>query len=446
MERMAAAWADGQTFLNGTEEDFAFRDPLTGLPNAHYFAATISQMATSCASNRASFAVVILDFDGFKPISDLFGRRSGDRILQQAAARLREAAPARCTVARVGGDEFGVLFPYALNDCDADKATRALIDIISRPYDVGRRTACLTASAGCSLFQSYRDTTELMLSKAETALYQAKRSGRGQISIYSLKMERNAKQLTRIEQALRRAIAAKEVEPYFQPIVDLASRRILGFEAVARWTDYEMGQIPPAIFIPIAEEGGFVGELSDCVLRKAAVAANHWPESCYLSFNLSPSQLVDQNTARQIDEILKQTRLQPARLEIELTESGLMTDPVSAAKIIDELRDGGMRVALDDFGVGQSSLSRLRDFAFDKLKIDQGFIASMLKDRPSEHIIRAILAMCNGLGIDVVAEGIEEEAQVTRLLDLGCATGQGFLFGKPRDARTTISLLQESIV
>src|SRR5690606_20949811 len=177
------------------------------------------------------------------------------------------------------------------------------------------------------------------------------------------------------------------------------------------WTDRDLGFVPPDVFIPIAEERGIIGPLSQLLLRKATLAARQWPDELFLSFNLSPSQLVDQNTAHQILSILARTEFDPRRLEIEITETGLMTDPASADKIVNDLRAVGIRISLDDFGTGQSSLGRLRDFHFDKLKIDRAFVSSILDDKPSEHIIRAILALCEGLGMDVVAEGIEAEVR-----------------------------------
>lgn len=443
MRRLAAAFADGQSVRDDTGEYSSLSDPLTGLDNAQCFADRIRSLVGAHFDTLTSFAVIILDMDGFKPISDLFGRSAGDRILQQAAKRLYAVTGAECCVARLGADEFGVLLPNVTSEECVVKTVVRLIDTLSEPYEVRSRTARLTASAGCSLFQPYADTTELLLNKAESALYQAKRRGRGQFVIYSLEMEKAAKQVTRIEQALRRAIAADEVDAHFQPIVDLSTREIVGFEALARWTDPEMGPLAPATFIPIAEERGFISQLSEIVLRKATLAANSWPEKYYLSFNLSPTQLVDQNTVRQILGILDSTGFDPKRLEIELTESGLMTDPSSAAHIIEELRAVGIRISLDDFGTGQSSLGRLREFSFDKLKIDRTFVSTMLADRPSEHIVRAILAMCDGLGVDVVAEGIEDEAQAERLIEFGCIAGQGFLFGHARDAETTLNLVHE---
>lgn len=439
---MQTSFGTGQANRDST--DLAFTDPLTGLGNHRRFFDKIDRLISDRADDPAPFTVVILDLDGFKPINDLFGHRAGDDILIQVAMRLRASMDAYSTVCRIGADEFAVLYPMVFSEEAASERSRMLIEILSAPYDVGERTARLSASVGCSLFYSGDETTEILVNKAETALYHAKRSGRGRVVVYTREMEEAAKRVTRIEQALRRAVSAGEVEPHFQPIVDLGTRRTIGFETLARWTDRDLGAVPPAVFIPIAEERGIIGPLSQLVLRKAAEAARIWPSDLFLSFNLSPSQLVDQNTGLHILAILERTGFDPRRLEIEITETGLMNDPASAEKIVEDLRRVGIRVSLDDFGTGQSSLGRLREFNFDKLKIDRTFVSSILDDRPSEHIIRAILAMCEGLGMDVVAEGIEQEAQADRLIQFGCAGGQGFLFGRPADADATLGYLRDS--
>lgn len=434
----------GSGHISTTEGvDLAFTDPLTGLGNLRRFFDKVDRLIVERSEDPAPFTVGILDLDGFTPINDLFGRRSGDNILQQVAMRLSASMDQHSTVTRVGADEFAFLYPMVFSEEAARERALMLIEILSAPYDVGDRTARLSASVGCSMYYSGEEDTETLVSKAETALYHAKRSGRGRVMVYTREMEEAAKRVTRIEQALRRAVAAGEVEPFFQPIVDLSTRQVVGFEALARWNDRDLGMVPPDVFIPIAEERGIIGQLSQLLLRQATEAACNWPDELFLSFNLSPSQLVDQNTARDILDILARTGLDARRLEIEITETGLMTDPDSAEKIVGELRAVGIRVALDDFGTGQSSLGRLREFHFDKLKIDRAFVSSILEDKPSEHIIRAILAMCEGLGMDVVAEGIEEEEQAARLLQFGCAGGQGYMFGKPVNAAATMSYLRD---
>ncbi len=270
--------------------------------------------------------------------------------------------------------------------------------------------------------------------KAETALYHAKRGGRGNVVIHSRAMDEASRRETQIEQALRRAVSAGEVENHFQPIVELETGRLVGFESLARWSDPDLGRVPPDIFIRIAEERGVIGPLTQLLLRKACLTARQWPRHLFLSFNLSPSQLVDPNTSLIVLSIIAETRFDPRRLEIEITETGIMADPATAGRIVSELQGVGISVSLDDFGTGQSSLGRLRDFRFDKLKIDRAFVAAMLEDRPSEHIMRAILSMCEGLGMATVAEGIETADQADRLVGFGCGGGQGYYFGRPASA------------
>ncbi|MVA96801.1 EAL domain-containing protein [Nitratireductor sp. CAU 1489] len=418
--------------------DLAYTDPLTGLGNNRRFVTKIKRLIGERADDPAPFAIGIIDLDGFKPINDLFGRAAGDEILMQVALRLHAAMDKHSTITRIGADEFAFLFPMTFSEAAVSEQARMLIEILSAPYDLGERGARLSASVGCALFYVGGESAEDLVRKAETALYHAKRNGRGRVVVYTQEMEDAAKRDTRIEQALRRAVSAEEVQPYFQPIVDLATRRIVGFEALARWTDRDLGFVSPSVFIPIAEERGIIGALSQLLLRKASRAAQDWPGDLFLSFNLSPSQLVDQNTADHILTTLARASFDPRRLEVEITETGMMSDPASAEKIVQDLRAEGVRISLDDFGTGQSSLGRLREFHFDKLKIDQAFVASILDDRASEHIIRAILAMCEGLDIEVVAEGIETEEQAARLVEFGCRGGQGYLFGRPAAAAATM--------
>jgi predicted signal transduction protein with EAL and GGDEF domain len=391
--------------------ELAFTDTLTGLGNRRRFMDKIERLISARADDPAPFAIGIIDLDGFKPINDLFGRAAGDNILQQVALRLNAAMDELNVMTRLGDDEFAFLAPMIFREGDAKDLGQMLDELVG---------------------------------KAEIALYQSKRTGRGKVCVYTREMEEASKRLARIEQALRRAVSAGEVEPHFQPIVNLKTRQTVGFECLARWTDRDLGFVSPAVFIPIAEERGIIGSLTQLLLRKATLAARDWPKDLFLSFNLSPSQLVDQNTGLHILSILEKNGFDPRRLEIEITETGVMTDPASAEKIVEDLRRVGIRVSLDDFGTGQSSLGRLRDFQFDKLKIDRAFVSSILDDRPSEHIIRAILAMCEGLGMDVVAEGIEEEGQADRLVQFGCKGGQGYFFGKPADAQATLGYLRDA--
>jgi EAL domain-containing protein (putative c-di-GMP-specific phosphodiesterase class I) len=251
------------------------------------------------------------------------------------------------------------------------------------------------------------------------------------------------KHATQLEQALRNAIIAGGIDVHFQPIVDLRSDRPVGFEALARWCDADLGYVSPAVFVPFAEERGFIDALSEMLLRKAARAALSWPEDLFLSFNLSSVQLMDPATSARLLAIAAQVGLDPRRLELEITETAAMADAGTAQRIVTELRAAGVRVSLDDFGTGQSSLGRLRDFSLDKVKIDRTFVSGISTDRTSEHIVKAIVSMCEGLELAVVAEGIEHSSEALKLKALGCGLGQGYFYGKPADADATLRYLSE---
>lgn len=427
------------------QNELVLTDPLTGLGNRRRFMHKIARLIEDRRNDPAPFAVCIVDLDGFKPVNDLFGRVAGDHILLQVALRLRNAVDEGASVARIGGDVFALLYPWVFTERAARAHGEMLLEVISAPYDLGDRTARLSASIGGTLFYNSEDDADALLEKAETALRHAKNNGRATATIYNAAMEEEARRAMRIEQALRRAVAAGEVEPHFQPIVDLRTRETIGFECLARWTDRDIGPVAPSDFIPIAEERGIIGALSQLLLRKATQAAQDWPGHLFLSFNLSPSQLVDPETGLTILSILRETGFDPRRLDVEITETGVMTNPAAARTVIADLRRAGIRIALDDFGTGQSSLGRLREFQFDKLKIDRAFISEILHDRPCRHIVKAILAMCDGLGMDAIAEGVEEEAQAQVLLEFGCTGAQGYFFGRPRDARSTLVCIGDAM-
>jgi diguanylate cyclase (GGDEF)-like protein len=426
------------------QDPTASTDAKTGLANRSRLVGKIEKLMEERADDPAPFAVARLGLDGFKPINDLYGNEAGDRILQQVGMRLRAAIDGMGFAGRFSGDEFIVLYPMVFRREDAQAHGEMLIEILSAPYDLGERTARLSASVGLVVYEEAEDTIADLLRKADSSLFSARRRGSGRTVVHSREMEEAARKLTRIEQALRRAVSAEEVEPFFQPIVDLKTGDTVGFECLARWTDADLGFVSPMVFIPIAEECGIIEPLTQLLLRKATIAARAWPSHMFLSFNLSPVQLEDVNTGKKILAIIKKTGFDPHRLEIEITETGVMTNPAIAESIVTDLRDAGIRVSLDDFGTGQSSLGRLREFKFDKLKIDRAFVSSILEDRPSEHIVKAILAMCDGLGISTIAEGIEEKGQADKLIEYGCTGGQGYLYGKPVDADATLGYLNDA--
>ncbi|WFU09646.1 EAL domain-containing protein [Rhizobium sp. CB3090] len=422
----------------------AYTDPLTGLGNRYRMRDRARVLSVERASDPAPFTIGIANLDSFKPINDLFGVEAGDEILCQVAHRLKACIPDGATVTRHDGDEFAFVLPLVFERVGAEKFGQMIREVLSAPYDLGDRNVRLSASFGFAIYPFAGEQFEDLLKSAETALYRSKRRGRGQITVYSKEIAQEMKRATQLEQALRNAIISNAIDVHFQPIVSLANNLIVGFEALARWNDADLGFVSPAVFVPLAEERGFIDALSETLLRKAAEAALSWPRELFLSFNLSSAQLMDPGTSSSILAILGRVGLDPHRLELEITETAVMSSADTAHRIIADLRAAGVRISLDDFGTGQSSLGRLRDFIFDKVKIDRAFVSRINSDRASEHIIKAILAMCEGLDLQVVAEGIEDYAEAATLRSLGCAMGQGYYYGKPADSVATLRYLHEN--
>ncbi len=428
----------------GDQKPIGYTDRLTGLGNRFRLRDKVRQLAADRAADPAPFTVGIVNLDGFKPINDLFGQAAGDEILCQVAHRLKACVPDGATVTRHDGDEFAIVLPLVFERLGAERAGQLIKDVLSAPYDLGDRNVRLSASLGFAVYPFAGEDFEELMKSAETALYRSKRRGRGQITVYSREIAQEMKQATQLEQALRNAIINDTVDVHFQPIVRLRDNRIVGFEALARWIDPDLGFVSPAVFVPLAEERGFIDTLSETLLRKAAEATLAWPRDLFLSFNLSSVQLMDLRTSFNTLSILNSVGFDPRRLELEITETAVMTSADTARRIIKELKDAGIRISLDDFGTGQSSLGRLREFTFDKVKIDRAFVSAITTDRTSEHIIKAIVSMCEGLDLEVVAEGIETECEAQKLRELGCGMGQGYYFGKPVDAAATLRYLAEN--
>lgn len=422
----------------------AYTDQLTGLGNRHRLRDKVRSLAAERASDPAPFTIALANLDGFKPINDLFGTAAGDEILCQVAHRLKACIPDGAVVTRHDGDEFALILPLVFERVGAERLGQMIKDVLSAPYDLGDRNVRLSASIGFAIYPFAGSEFEELMKSAETALYRSKRRGRGQITVYSKEIAQEMRRATQLEQALRNAIIADAVDVYFQPIVRIEDGRVLGFEALARWIDPDLGFVSPAVFVPLAEERGFIDLLSEALLRKAAEATLAWPRDLFLSFNLSSAQLMDPRTALNILTILNGVGFDPRRLELEITETAVMTSADTAQRIISELRGAGIGISLDDFGTGQSSLGRLRDFSFDKVKIDRAFVSAITTDRTSEQIIKAIISMCDGLNLAVVAEGIETAAEADKLRSLGCGMGQGYYYGKPVDSAATLRYLQQN--
>lgn len=425
-----------------SEDISKYTDKLTGLGNRARLVSRIDKLLAERVLDPAPFTVGIANLDGFKPINDLFGYDVGDRILAQIAHRLKTLLPAGASCARMRADEFGLLLPMINDEESATEFGKLIGDVLSAPYDLGERSVRLSSSFGFAIYPFAGDDSETIVQSADTALYKSKSRGRNQITVYSEDIADQIKEGAKIEQALRRAITSNDINVHFQPIIDLQTEIPMGFEALARWTDIELGTVRPDIFIPLAEERGFIDTLTDLLLRKAVKISQTWPEGMFLSFNLSSAQLVDPSTASSIIKILDRARVDARSVEMEITETAMISDLDSAGRIISELRGSKIGISLDDFGTGQSSLGRLRDFAFDKIKIDRSFVSKICDDEPTAHIVQAILAMCKGLDLVAVAEGIETKEQAQMLKEMGCSYGQGYLYGKPCDGEETFDYLK----
>lgn len=419
-------------------------DPVTGLGNLRRMKLKTDKLIEQREEDPAPFSIGMFDIDRFRPINDLFGRKAGDEILSQVALRISAALPENAMLARIAGDTFGMVLPTCFFEKDAARIGELLRDVFSAPFDLGERIVRVSATFGFCQYPFAGSTFDELFDKCESALYQARKRGPASIQVYTHEMAQEMRQRTQIEQALRKAVAAEDIEASFQPIVNLHTKEVMGFECLARWTDAELGEVSPALFIPLAEQAGFIDALTKQLFAKAISCARHWPDNVFLSFNLSSVQLVDPTTALAVLLMLEKMEFDPRRIEIEITETAMMSDPQTAERIINDMRAVGIRVLLDDFGTGQSSLGRLRDFSFDKVKIDRSFVAALDEDEQASHIVRAIVNMCEALSLSVIAEGIETAEQASKLVDLGCSAGQGYYFGRPAPAQTTIALFDKA--
>ncbi len=425
-------------------EQLAFTDTLTGLGNLHRMVEKYNRLLEENMGEKGhGFLVGMVNLVGMKPINDLYGYEGGDEILKQCAQRLSAAVEESGFVFRTEGDEFGFLFPAIATYSSAEQMGKTLQDILSGPFDLNGRNVRIRGSFGFALCDRDTPDFEEIIKRIESALYYSRRNNKSRVTIYSDRIEQKLIGEAKMEQALRSAIETDSVRPHYQPIISLQNGELLGFEALARWRDPELGYVSPAEFIMLAEQQGFISQLTERLLQHAARAASAWPENLFLSFNLSSAELGDASTAGRVIETVKKAGLVPTRLQLEVTETAMMSDPETASLVIDELAEAGIGISMDDFGTGQSSLGRLRELHLDKVKIDRSFVTEIGKERPAEHIVKAIIGMCSGLELTVIAEGIEDIAQAERLKRFGCHAGQGYLFGKPQDAQRTMSYIRE---
>ena len=413
----------------------AYHDALTGLPNRSLFTERVSE---ALAGGSAGTSVLFVDLDDFKTINDTLGHGAGDDLLTAVAERVRACVRPGDLAARLGGDEFGILLER--DDDAAEQIASRLVEALRVPFVLHGREMQIHASIGIAGGSSGARTADELLRNADVAMYDAKASGRQRYAVYEPRMHTRVRRRHELGAALEHAIARDEITVHFQPIVTLSGARTVAFEALARWQHPTRGLVLPDGFIPLAEERGLIVPIGQMVLREACSRAAQWRTkypshaSLGISVNLSPTELQNPNLTRDIETVLEETGLEPEALIVEITEGGAMADPASTLATLRDLRQLGVRLALDDFGTGHSSLSHLRDFPIDILKIAKPFVDRL--DRGSEDwtFTDAILRLASALQLTVVAEGIERPEQASALRRLECALGQGYFFARPLDA------------
>jgi diguanylate cyclase (GGDEF)-like protein/PAS domain S-box-containing protein len=427
----------------------ALHDPLTGLPNRVLFIERVADSLDRAERGTArSAAVLFVDIDHFKVVNDALGHELGDHLLEAVARRLRAALRPTDTVARVGGDEFVVLCEDVDSEHEALAVGKRLSDSLEEPFKLCGHMHRVTASIGVAIWRSGATGDELMRD-ADAAMYRAKERGRARCEVFRDDMRTSSQTWLELEGELRDALGRRELSNFYQPIVDPTSGAIAGFEALVRWNHPERGTVPPNEFIPIAEQNGLILELGHAVLLEACMEAAQWPPRSdgtplRISVNISPRQLSDSGLVDSVQAVLRVSGLAADRLSLEITESAFTDDPARALDVLQRLKQLGVRLELDDFGTGYSSLTYVRMFPIDALKIDRSFVGGVCNSQEDAAIVAAVISMGRALGVNVVAEGVESEAQSNVLQTLGCTLAQGYLFSRPVPAARLRELVADA--
>ncbi|MGZ4777719.1 MAG: EAL domain-containing protein [Thermoanaerobaculia bacterium] len=426
----------------------AFHDALTGLPNrALFFDRVAHALAHLKRPGKNSFVVLLLDVDDFKNVNDSLGHAAGDQLLVTIGERLCKCVRSTDTVARFGGDEFTILIEGVGTPVDTTIALGRIHRELAVPFFIDGHEIFATASVGVTIAAGEYESPEQVVRDADTAMYRAKAQGRGRSEIFDAEMRAEAVSRLQLETDLRRGIERRELRLVYQPIVDLRSEGVVGFEALVRWHHPTRGVVPPLQFIPLSEETGLIIPIGEFVLREACREAAKWRERArgskmHVSVNISSRQFIQGDLVATVHSALMDARLDPSALHLEITESVIIQNAESTYGIIEQLRSLGCSIAVDDFGTGYSSLSYLLRFAIDQLKIDSSFVHSARDERKSAEIIRSIVNLGRTLDIEVVAEGIETLQQADHLRELRCVLGQGYLFSRPVDPDLAMAIVE----
>jgi diguanylate cyclase (GGDEF)-like protein len=432
-------------FRKVTEERIRFvahHDHLTQLANRLMFQERLGEALASARRDERGFALLYLDLDGFKQVNDTRGHEIGDRLLVAVAKRLRENLREGDTVARMGGDEFAIIESSGSQPGAAIALAQRLIAAIGQPYEMNGRRSLISVSVGIAVFPTDGESPDALLRNADIALYRAKEAGRNTVRLFDPEMQIQQRERSHLEHDLREAIEQKQFVLAYQPICDSGSLRVVGFEALLRWNHPTRGLIQPDEFVQLAEASGLIAPLGHWALETACAEAATWDPPVCLSVNLSPLQFRQADLPEQVAEILSRSGLPPERLDLEVTEGLLLEESELVLGITRKLQGQGVRITLDDFGTAYASLSYLRRFPFDRMKIDQSFIRGVCDDPSTLAIVQTILSLGEQLNVAVVAEGVEAERELALLRQLGCRLVQGYLSGRPMSNTRARGLLR----
>jgi len=419
-------------------------DVLTNLPNRRAFFSHLADAFLQVQAGNGRLAVGIIDLDGFKPINDLYGHAAGDRLLADVGLRLSDiTAMAGVFIARIGGDEFAYAVSDAPDDASLIAFGEAVCTALRTPFMLGETKAKITGSVGIAVYPELASSPDQLFERADYALYYVKKVRRGGTMLFSADHEAQLNEDARVEQALKTADLHAELSVHFQPIIDIRSSNILGFEALARWHSPVLGHVPPSRFIPIAERAGFIGHLTRPLLQKALNVAQGWPGELRLAFNLSAHDLNSAEGVLGLISIIERSGFDPNLLDLEITETALAHDFSQVQRSIEMLRLLGCGFSLDDFGTGYSSLSHLHDLPLTKIKIDRSFVADLSRSPTSLKIVKSLLALSRDMGLECVVEGVETEEEMVALKRLGGLIVQGYYYSPPIPANKVASLISQ---
>jgi diguanylate cyclase (GGDEF)-like protein len=420
----------------------AYHDSLTGLGNRLLFKDQLEKALNDVSVTPHPVAVLFLDLDGFKAVNDTLGHSIGDLLLKSVAAKLRDILQRTDRIARLGGDEFAILQVSAPQPGSSIALAEKIIEIVGQPCCIDGHDVTVGASIGIAVAHPGDINTETFLKSADLAMYSAKSEGRGTYRMFDPEMDAVVQARRGLERDMRTALVQDGFRLFYQPLVNLQTKKVTTFEALMRWRHLERGSVPPSIFIPVAEEMGLIVQLGEWALRQACMEAMEWPDGICVSVNLSPLQFSKGNLVSTVMSALASSGLPASRLELEITESVLLEKSERNISILNQLRHLGVRISMDDFGTGYSSIGYLRSFPFDKIKIDQSFVKDVLVDEGSLAIVRAIAGLGVSFGMITTAEGVETVEQMQRLNLEGCIEVQGYLFSKPVPSNEIAGLLE----